>query len=95
MAAWAADRLDVFHVGTDRAVYHKWWDGTAWYPSATGWERLGGVAVGAPTAIAWEPNRLDVFHVGRDRAVYHKWFGSGAWGPSLTGWERLGGSVEA
>ena len=29
-------------VGTDRALYHKWWQG-AWGPSVTGYESLGGV----------------------------------------------------
>jgi hypothetical protein len=33
----------VFVVGTDGGLYHKWWDGTAWGPSITGYEALGGV----------------------------------------------------
>jgi hypothetical protein len=41
--AWGANRLDVFVLGTDRALYHKWWDGSAWGPSVTGYERQGGV----------------------------------------------------
>jgi hypothetical protein len=37
--SWAANRLDVFCKGQDNALYHKWWDGSAW----GGWESLGGV----------------------------------------------------
>ena len=41
--SWTGDRLDVFVEGTDRALYHKWWDGNAWGPSLTGYEGLGGI----------------------------------------------------
>jgi Repeat of unknown function (DUF346) len=41
--AWGPNRLDVFVIGTDRALYHKWWDGSAWRPSLSGYEYMGGV----------------------------------------------------
>jgi hypothetical protein len=32
--------------GTDSALYHKWWNGSAWGPSLAGpFERMGGVIV--------------------------------------------------
>ena len=34
-SAWGPNRLDVFVLGTDSALYHKWWDGSAWGPSVT------------------------------------------------------------
>ena len=34
---WGANRLDIFALGTDNAVWHKWWNGSSW----RGWERLG------------------------------------------------------
>ena len=83
VVSWGPNRLDVFVIGTDRALYHKWWDGSAWRPSLTGYERLGGVCISAPRAVAWAPNRLDVFVVGTDGALYHKWWDGSAWGPSL------------
>jgi hypothetical protein len=43
VVAWGPNRLDVFVLGTDSALYHKWWDGSAWGPSVTGWEYQGGV----------------------------------------------------
>jgi hypothetical protein len=30
-------------IGTDRALYHKWWDGSSWGPSVTDYEYMGGV----------------------------------------------------
>ena len=89
--AWGPNRLDTFVVGADRALYHKWWNGSAWGPSVTGYELMGGTCTSVPQAIAWGPNRLDVFVTGTDSALYHKWFNGSAWGPSLTGYEFMGG----
>jgi glutamine amidotransferase-like uncharacterized protein len=93
VTAWGSNRLDVFVPGTDRAVYHKWWNGSAWGPSLTDYERQGGIILGAPTVVAWGTNRLDVFVIGTDRALYHKWWNGSAWGPSLTGYEYMGGAI--
>jgi hypothetical protein len=92
--SWGGDRLDVFVVGTDRALYHKWWDGHAWGPSVTGYENQGGVVIGNPAPVSWTGDRLDVFVEGTDRALYHKWWDGNAWGPSLTGYEGLGGIID-
>jgi hypothetical protein len=91
VAAWGPNRLDVFVLGTDRALYHKWWGGSAWGPSVTGYENLGGICTSVPQAIAWGANRLDVFVTGTDSALYHKWWNGSAWGPSVTGYENMGG----
>jgi hypothetical protein len=93
VVSWAADRLDVFVLGTDRGLYHKWWNGTAWGPSLTGYENMGGVCTSAPEVVAWGPDRLDVFVTGTDSALYHKWWNGTAWGPSLTGYENMGGVI--
>ena len=89
--AWGANRLDVFVLGSNRALYHKWWNGSAWGPSVTGYEAMGGVCTSAPQGVAWGPNRLDVFVTGTDSALYHKWWNGSAWGPSVTGYEAMGG----
>jgi hypothetical protein len=91
-ASWGANRLDVFVLGADRALYHKWWNGSAWGPSLTGYEAMGGICTSVPQAVAWGANRLDVFVTGTDSALYHKWWNGSAWGPSpLTGYEYMGG----
>ena len=91
LVAWGANRLDTFVLGTDRALYHKWWDGSAWGPSLTGYEYMGGICTSVPQAVAWGPNRLDVFVTGTDSALYHKWWDGNAWGPALDGYEYMGG----
>ena len=45
VAAWGHNRLDIFGLGMDGAMYHKAWDGSAWQPSPLDWERLGGVFI--------------------------------------------------
>ena len=91
VVSWDVNRLDAFVLGTDRALYHKWWNGSAWGPSVTGYENMGGTCTSVPQAVAWGPNRLDVFVTGTDSALYHKYWNGSAWGPSLTGYEYMGG----
>ena len=80
--SWGPNRLDVFVIGTDSALYHKWWNG------ATGGRRSRATkpweaSARPPRVTAWGPNRLDVFVTGTDSALYHKWWDGGNWGPSL------------
>ncbi|MEU4602350.1 M43 family zinc metalloprotease [Kribbella sp. NPDC023972] len=91
VVAWGTNRLDAFVLGTDLAMYHKWWDGSAWGPSIGGYEYMGGICMSAPEVAAWGPDRLDAFVLGTDHALYHKWWDGSNWGPSVTGYEYLGG----
>lgn len=36
--SWGRSRLDVFARSTDKALWHKWFDGTTWHD----WSSLGG-----------------------------------------------------
>ena len=90
VVAWGANRLDAFVMGTDWALYHKWWDGANWGPAVTDYEYMGGVCTSAPEAVAWGPNRLDVFVIGTDSALYHKWWDGGV-GAVVNGYEYMGG----
>jgi len=83
VVAWGPNRLDIFAVGTDSALWHRWWDGASW----GGWESLGGVLTSPPEVVSWGTNRLDVFALGTDHALWHRWWDGTAWG----GWESLGG----
>jgi len=87
-ASWGPNRLDLFGVGTDGAMYHKAWDGI-WRPSPSGWEHLGGIFTSAPAVVASGSERLDVFGLGTDRSLFHA-----SWAPSTgwTAWEPLGGT---
>jgi len=91
--AWGPNRLDLFVIGTDSSLFHKWFNGSAWGPSLTGYEGQGGIATSDPRVVAWGPNRLDVFLTGTNSALFHKWWNGQAWGPSLTGYENMGGVV--
>jgi hypothetical protein len=87
VASWAPNRLDLFMVGGDRALYHRWWDGSAW---SSNWNKFDAYCVGAPAAVSWGPNRVDVFVIGGDRQCYHL-----SWdGQSWNRWESLGGQCE-
>ncbi|KAJ6499817.1 hypothetical protein DFH09DRAFT_1289897 [Mycena vulgaris] len=91
---WGPNRIDLFGIGLNSALYHKWWDGTQWGPSGPAgcWEHISGIFRGTPEVVSWSQGRLDVFVIGLDSAVYHKWW-DGNWGPSVTGYERMGGIV--
>jgi C1A family cysteine protease len=80
-ASWGPNRLDCLVRGTDKALWHRWWDGS-WH----NWESLGGVLTSGPGSAASRPNRLDIVVRGTDNALWHRWF-DGSW----HNWESLGG----
>jgi hypothetical protein len=83
--SWGLNRIDCFARGTDGAMYHRWWNGSAW----GGWESLGGIITSEPNCVSWGPNRIDCFARGTNGAMYHRWWNGSAWG----GWENLGGII--
>ena len=89
VVSWGADRIDAFVIGTDRALWHKSWDGSSWGPSAIDYEYMGGICMSEPEVAAWGPNRLDAFVIGTDRALWHKWWDGSSWGPSVTDYEYM------
>ncbi|MFL5284185.1 MAG: hypothetical protein ACJ8AW_25140 [Rhodopila sp.] len=68
--SWGPNRIDCFARDTDRAMYHRWWDGSNW----GGWESLGGIILEAPDCVSWGLNRIDCFARGTDRTMYHRWW---------------------
>jgi hypothetical protein len=96
VCAWGPDRLDIFGVGADSAMYHKAWGGATWHPSPSDWERLGGSFHNAPAVAAWGSDRLDIFAMGdwfSGYSLLHKAWDGATWHPSTTGWENLGGPM--
>ncbi len=79
-------RLDVFGLGTDYAMYHKALLGAA-ANSPGGWENLGGIFTSAPAAIALD-GQVHVFGLGTDYSMFRKVWNGSSW---TTQWERLGG----
>ncbi|MBI1218691.1 MAG: hypothetical protein GC186_09115 [Rhodobacteraceae bacterium] len=82
-------RLDIFGLGRDYAMYHKSYVGTHDSDDLSGWQGLGGVFTSAPAAIAWDGGRIDVFGVGMDHALYTRTLRGNTWTPN---WESLGGT---
>ena len=68
VASCAPGKLDVFVVGSDRGLWRKGWNGTAWGP----WVPQGGQWAGGPSAVC-RPGMsvIEVFERGQDTAVWH------------------------
>jgi hypothetical protein len=94
--SWGAGRLDIFAMGVDGRMYHKFFDGT-WGPGGIdSWEGIGGgpgmgLWITEPAAVSWGPGRLDIFTPGVDGSMYHKFF-DGTWEPGGIDniWEFVG-----
>ena len=61
----------MFAVGSDNAMYRKYWEGSTW----SAWENLGGSCISGVGAVSSGQNRIDTFVVGGDNALYRKSFG--------------------
>lgn len=86
--AWGPGRLDVFGLGPNKNVLHKYWDGSSWQPVDSSTDNLGGQYSGSGvSAISWGPERLDVFGVDEQGYVQHMYWDGTRW----VGWELLGG----
>ncbi|KAI2412264.1 hypothetical protein LOZ41_003929, partial [Ophidiomyces ophidiicola] len=70
---WSSGRLDVFGLGSNNALYHKWYQ-RQWGPSQNDWEYLGGTFSSQPEAVSWGPNRIDIFGLGTNNQMYHKYW---------------------
>jgi hypothetical protein len=82
-ASMNSSRVDVFGLGTDYALYHRFFNGTTW---SSGWENLGGDLTSPPAVIA-QPNRLDVFALAADHSMTQR-----SWTPTgWSDWTALGG----
>ncbi len=99
--ALGQDRLDVFGLGLDYALYHKVHAAAApvgqqWSPN---WENLGGNFTSTPVVVSTGNNRIDLFGLGPDQGMLHRgWHGSVVTGISplpdagkWSDWDELGG----
>lgn len=82
---WDGRRTDVFVVGTNSELYHRFTAGGPW----SGWESLGGALTSSPVAVSFANGTLDVMGRGSDNSLWSKrWTGS-AW----TDWAFVGGQL--
>lgn len=81
LQSWAKDRVDLEVIGTDSALYHKWWTASGW----ASFEKLGGQFRNeTPAAVALPNSRLHLWGIGvNESALWHKYYdGShGGWQP--------------
>ncbi len=84
---WEGERIDLFGVGTDYAMYRKVWNGQAW---AADWERLGGAFSSAVSIVKMQAGQIEVFARGTDNSLRHRAFTPT--GP-VNDWQNLGGSL--
>jgi CubicO group peptidase (beta-lactamase class C family) len=73
---------DVYAVGKDSHVYHKFWDGKSW----TGWFDLGGSIKGAPAVVNPTPSTIDIYARDKNDRLVQKWWDGKKWNPSDSGW---------
>jgi hypothetical protein len=83
VSSWGSSRLDLFVRGTDNALWHRSWDGTAW----SVWDSLGGILTSDPSAVSQGVNSIDVFVRGTDNAIWHRSWNGTTW----TWWDSVGG----
>ena len=78
VVTWAVDRMEVFAIFPDGALWDRYWDGTAWHP----WESLGGSLDPArvPAAASWGRIASSSSHAAGRRDL-----------APLVGWIALGG----
>ena len=73
-AASTDGRIELFALGPDNAMYHKWFHpSSGWSPA---WENLGGKFKFGPGASSSTKGRIEVFGVGTDNSFWHTWFGN-------------------
>jgi hypothetical protein len=81
-------RVDVFGLGTDYALYHRYLESGTW---SGAWESLGGSLMSPPAVLANSDGtgpRLDIFALGPDQSMLQlTWSNVAGW----TSWTPLGG----
>ncbi len=84
-SSWGKDRIDLFWVGQDRALMHRWWDGSVWSAD----ESLGGTLASGPAVTSWAVGEMEVFAIFPDGQLWDRYWDGAAWHP----WETLGGEL--
>ncbi|RYP84873.1 hypothetical protein DL769_001067 [Monosporascus sp. CRB-8-3] len=82
-------RVSFFGTGTDGAIYHLRWTGTAGY---TPLENLGGQFQSGSSVVTQSSGRIDVVALGADNKLEHQGLIRGTWS---SGWEDIGRDVAA
>jgi C1A family cysteine protease len=87
VTAQNANSLDLFVNGSDGALYHKYWTGTAWTASTS----LGGIITSSPAATSRSSGTIDVFARGSDGVLWSRTTTDG--GATWNAWHSIGGQI--
>jgi hypothetical protein len=82
--SWGRDRIDLFWVDAERALWHRSFAGS-WSAA----ESLGGRLASPPAVTAWREDQLEVFAIFDDGALWDRYWDGESWHE----WESLGGSL--
>jgi len=101
ISAPESGKLNVFAVGGDGQLWHKWYDPaiggwSGWYQMALA---THGALTSGPDSVSWAPNRVDVVARAGDGTIEHWYWDGSAWhvdnlggsntvgAPAITSWE--------
>jgi hypothetical protein len=90
-ASWAPNRLDLFGLGPQGQVLHKFSVNGKWFPSQEAWRDLGGSFRLPPLAVPAVPGRIDLLCVNEHQSsLHHKWYDRLTWHPGEDVWADRG-----
>lgn len=84
--SWGSGRLDLFWIGPDRGLMHRWWT------VEDGWsadESLGGELAAPPAVTSWAKDEMQVFCVFVDGQLWSRYWDGAAWHD----WHTHGGEL--
>lgn len=87
VTALSTDGGHLFVIGTDQALYHKFYNNSGWQPSVTGYEKLDGAPLlSSASVVSWTKGAWGAYLIGGDGALYQIYLENG----TMTGWKDLG-----
>lgn len=87
--ATGTDTFSVFGICADGRLALKWWTGTGFGPSTTGWWDLGGSLAGEPAVAAYRGSRISVLAAGTDAQLRRLDWDGTAW----SAWNGMGVAI--
>ena len=95
VVSWGPNRIDVFALGLDNQVWHRYQDNGSWSPAWQGLLLPGGLAFKSrPVVVSWGTGRIDIFGLGLDNSMLHLWCDGSCDGTGY-GWDQLGGGFHS
>jgi MYXO-CTERM domain-containing protein len=84
---WPDGHTEVFALGSDRAIWHNYWDtGTS---NWSGWSSMGGTLDTGVSPIVWGNGTVEMFATDASGGAWHMWFSGGKW----SAWTNVGSGM--